>query len=183
MANSTPSLNNEQWCAIPGYECLYSASDYGRIRDEITRNRYLAGRIRIGNPNSDGYLRLSLTINGARKKWFVHDLVAMAFLGLPPMGYEVNHIDGVKTNNRIDNLEYKTHAENMEHAQANGLWDPGAQIGAKNVNSKLNHDLVQQIRAEYATGLTSYPKLARKYGVAQYAIQQVVKRQTWKHVE
>ena len=183
MSNSTQFLEGEQWRPVVGYEGLYSVSSHGRIRDEIDRNRYRAGRIRAGCPNADGYLRISLTKDFKRKKWFVHKLVAEAFIGLPVDGMEVNHIDGVKTNNRLDNLEYRTHQGNMRHACDNDLWNPAVRFGVDHPLAKLTPDKVRAMRAEYAEGHISYPKLAEKYGVTCYATQQAVKRQTWKHVD
>lgn len=70
----------------------------------------------------DGYLRLDLSRNGVRKKFLVHRLVALAYHGLPPTElHEVNHVNGIKTDNRPGNLEWVTRSQNILHAGAIGL--------------------------------------------------------------
>lgn len=112
----------EIWKPIPGFEGKYEASSEGRIKSldrEITRpNRWGAettvkwrGRILVAIENKDGYLQTKL--GECKKPWGVHQLVAMAFHGYPPRGMTVDHIDTNKRNNRPENLEYVTAAENV----------------------------------------------------------------------
>lgn len=172
----------ESWRPVIGYEQYYSVSNHGRIRNEISRNRHYAGTIRIGDPNQDGYLRISLTANGKGRKVFVHKIVADAFLGECPPLHEVNHKNGIKTDNSVENLEYLIHQKNMEHAQATGLWSPVGAIGVDHPNAKLNPDKVRSIRLEHKQGVSAN-KLSKKYGVARNAIDLLLKGVTWKHVE
>jgi hypothetical protein len=72
-------------------------------------------------PTLRGYLSLTIYKNGERITRSVHRLVAEAFLGGPHPGFDVNHIDGDKTNNRIENLEWCTREENVQHAVRTGL--------------------------------------------------------------
>ena len=73
-------------------------------------------------PHSVGYTRQSLNKDGVRKSIYTHVLIAFVFLGPCPPGYEVNHKNLDKTDNRIQNLEYVTHKENIRHARANRYW-------------------------------------------------------------
>jgi hypothetical protein len=83
----------EEWKKIPGY-IKYSVSSNGKVRNDVT------GRILVLTPNPSGYLKVGLYT----KRWLVHRLVMLAFVG--PSKMQVDHIDEVKTNNRLDNLRY-----------------------------------------------------------------------------
>lgn len=172
----------EVWRPVVGYEQYYSVSNLGRVRNEVSRNKHYAGLIRTGDANHDGYLRLSLSADGGRRKVFVHRIVADAFLGQCPDGYEVNHKNGIKTDNAVSNLEYVSHKSNMHHALNTGLWNPAVAIGTKNFNAKLNPDAVRAIRNEYAHNIP-LRVIAEKYGVTRTTIALVLQGRIWKHVK
>lgn len=126
------SIMKEIWKDIPDYEGLYQASNLGSIRSvdsKITykrRNSYVT-RIRYGKilkpcNNRYGYPMVVLTKPNHRKCHSVHRLVMMAFFGKSEL--TVNHINGIKTDNRIENLEYATMSENLFHAHRTGLKNP-----------------------------------------------------------
>ena len=107
------SEHQELWKDVPGYEGLYQVSNLGRI--------IRCGRIRKPKKDHSGYLVVSLYKEATGKEYKVHRLVAIAFLPNPEGKRSVNHIDGDKENNRVENLEWVTHSENMKHAYATGL--------------------------------------------------------------
>ena len=126
---------NEVWKDIEDFEGLYQVSNFGRVKSlERTRkgiknsNCFLAGRILKNKHNNKGYCFVGLCKN--KKITYVrpHRLVAEYFILNPDNKPQVNHIDGNKDNNRIDNLEWMTNAENMQHALANGLVNNKKQI-------------------------------------------------------
>ena len=121
----------EIWKDIPGYEGIYQASTLGRIRTAegkttfTTRHGVRHWKSRILKGRGDNYTtgkRVSLWKDGKVKDWLVARLVAITFLGNPPEGFTVNHKDGNRLNNNIDNLEWLSLADNIKHGFANGLY-------------------------------------------------------------
>lgn len=100
------------------YEGLYQVSNWGRIMSLNYRN---TGKAELMNPgtNTDGYFKVNLRKNGKRKMCYVHRLIAQTFIPNPENKSEVNHIDEDKTNNRVDNLEWKWHKDNINHGTHN----------------------------------------------------------------
>lgn len=122
--------DSEAWKYIPGYEGLYEASTHGRIRTvegKVThtnrhgerrwKSRVMKGR---GDRHSPGK-RVSLWKDGSRKDYLVARLIALTFLGEPQQGFTVNHKDGDRMNNRIENLEWLSSGDNTRHAFQTGL--------------------------------------------------------------
>lgn len=116
-----------------------------------------------------GYLRVALCFNGAYTKYLVHRLVAEAFLPNPESKPQVNHINGIKTDNRVENLEWCTSSENIAHAYATGLT---INHGDNNGNSKLNEQQVHDIRA--LKGKMSQRKIAAVFGVSQCQVHNIL---------
>lgn len=120
---------SEIWKDVPQYEGLYQVSNTGKVKSlsHYTRNNVKGGK-RLTNgkvlsqykmPN--GYLQVQLSKNESRKKYYVHRLVANAFLKNEQGLSDVNHIDGDKNNNSIENLEWCSHKDNQVHMVDNGL--------------------------------------------------------------
>ena len=142
----------EEWKDIKGYEGIYQVSSYGRIkslpRGKQFGNRYyiMKEKILSYNNNGRGYLQVCLTKDKKSKKKLVHRLVAEAFLRKIEGKEYVNHIDGNKSNNRVDNLEWCTRSENQTHAYKNGL------IGKENLSKahkgKKHHNYGKHLSKE-----------------------------------
>lgn len=111
----------EIWKDIQGYEGKYQVSNYGRVKSLIGTNQKPREKILTPGVNPQGYLHVSLCVNRRMKGYRVHRLVAEEFIPNPENKKEVNHIDGDKKNNTVDNLEWVTPKENMRHASINGL--------------------------------------------------------------
>lgn len=159
----------EAWRDIAGYEGMYQVSDHGRVRslDRIVADgkggqRRHPGKMLKASPNKSlGYPMVSLHRNGVREQEaLVHRLVAAAFLPADSDRLHVNHIDGTKTNNHVSNLEWCTHAENIQHAGRTGLM----QRGMDRHNAKLSDFKVRLIRVGRKHGLRVCD-LAQIFGV------------------
>lgn len=114
----------EIWKPIPGWEGIYSVSNFGRVRRELTHGKGIAGSILNSWLSVTGYPTVRLTNMPKRTCYQVHRLVMAAFVGPCPANKEVNHKNGIKTDPRLENLEYVTRKENMQHAWAMGLQKP-----------------------------------------------------------
>ena len=122
----------EIWKDIEGHEGIYQVSNLGRVKSlsrEIPvanhgawRTRTIPEKILKLHLNENGYVIIILTKDKVRATKKMHRVVAEAFIPNPENKRCVNHIDGNKENNCVDNLEWVTHKENMEHAVANGLY-------------------------------------------------------------
>ena len=99
----------EIWKDVVGYEGLYKVSNKGNVYSvarKDTIGRKCGGRTLTPRPHPDGYLQVTLYKDGARKHKLIHRLVADAFIANPKSFLEVNHLDEVKTNNDLSNLEW-----------------------------------------------------------------------------
>lgn len=121
-------MKNEIWKDIPGYEGCYQVSNLGNIKSLKRTVNTLFGRPKVQDEFiflkenlKGGYLGVNLSNNGSVKKMKIHRLVAMAFISNPENKKCVNHIDGNKQNNHIENLEWVTYKENSVHASNIGL--------------------------------------------------------------
>lgn len=121
----------------------------------------------------DGYKRVTLTINGRTKHYSVHRLVALTYLVNEYNKPEVNHIDGNKLNNSLENLEWVTRSENTQRA-----YDNKQQIALG--KPKLNPTLVKEIRENKEN--LNREQLARKYNVSCGCIQHIRRGRTWKTI-
>ena len=124
----------------------------------------------------NGYLSVALLCNGKKKQHSVHRLVAKAFIPNPENKREVNHINGIKTDNRINNLEWNTRSENNKHAFVAGL-KKGTNKGVfrrKYYNSKDIIFIKDCIVLEFF----SQKDCARHFGVHKAAVQNAIKRKT-----
>lgn len=104
-------MQTETFKDIEWYEGLYQVSDKGNVM------RVKSGRVLKPLVDKGGYHRVVLSKEGAVKNYSVHRLVALTFLENPDLKEQVNHIDGVKSNNSLSNLEWNTRSENMIHSR------------------------------------------------------------------
>lgn len=107
-----------KWYSIPGYEGLYEINKHGRIRS--LRKKYFHKELSVRIDRA-GYLTVRLNKKGKCSTQYIHRLLALTFIPNKENKKFVNHIDGNKLHNRIENLEWVTHSENVTHAYKKGL--------------------------------------------------------------
>lgn len=130
----------------------------------------------LGHVDTLGYVRIDRrSIDGGRAMR-AHQVVWIAANGPIPDGLEINHRNGIKTDNRLANLELVTRSENIRHAFRSGL---ATNAGDANPNRKLSAALVEQIRARRASG-ERIVALAREHGVNRNTISRALSGRTWK---
>lgn len=182
--SESSGVEGEEWRPIPGAEGWYSVSNLGRVRSEPTP-RPTSGkqRGRILQPSRDtkGYRIFRLCVPDHRPKPMkVHRAVARAFLGPAPSGMQINHKNGDKDDNRVENLEYVSCRENIRHCWDTGLHGIEHCRGEASNQAKLTEDAVRFIRG--AGQQISCGQLAAMFGVSPQTIWLVANRRTWKHV-
>lgn len=140
------------WHDIPGYEGIYQITMSGDIRslDRVIlckngRFKPIKGRVIPPKRKANGYLFIQLYNEGASKNFYIHRLVATTFITNPSKMSDVNHKDGNKENNKVENLEWVSHSYNLKHAYDTGL----KARGEDHVQAKLSNADVQFIRENY----------------------------------
>lgn len=164
----------EHWKPVVGFEQQYSISSHGRVRRESGRT---SGRLIATPLNKYGY-PIALLSHGKMTVRTVHRLVMAAFVGPRPEGFEINHSDGNKANNHVENLEYITRSANIRHAFKHGLNTP--RQGSAHGQSKLTERAVQEIRG--LIGRLSLAAIGRKFGVSATTIAAIKRGTAWRHV-
>lgn len=169
--------SKEKWALVPGYEGRYEVSSFGRVRsldriviDECGRTRHLKGK-ELSSSLSSGYP--SVRIGGESVR--VHRLVASDFCSRDPGKNFVDHIDGDKTNNHFENLEWVTQAENNARAYETGLKKKPF---GNRCRALFNDEQVREIRADSRP--TS--EISSCYGVTNECIRNIKRRKTYKEV-
>lgn len=141
----------EFWKDIKGYRGYYQISNLGRIRScdrdisDINKTQHIKGKIIKPTNNGNGYLIVSLRINGKRKNHYVHRLVAESFIDNLENKPEVNHKDFNPYNNCVNNLEWSTRKENILYSNVNGRYDNARKLlGARNVDDALKKSIIYE---------------------------------------
>lgn len=124
------------------------------------------------NTIKGGYLQVAL----GSKSYLVHRLVAMTYLNNPLNYKYVNHKNGIKTDNRLENLEWCSHSQNIKHAYNTGLMSNKGDCAR---HKKLSSDVVRKIRELYQTGKFTQKKLAHMYKTHQTNISRIIKNINW----
>ena len=163
----------EIWEDVVGYEGSYQVSNLGRVRSfAFDKN----GRVMNLTTNPFGYIYVSLRKNLLNKKYFVHRLVGDAFILNPESKPFINHIDGVKANNRADNLEWCTRSENQLHGYKIGLLKPNktalGKTGELSAHSKPINQL--SLDGKLIKRFSCQKEASRELGISQGNISSVI---------
>jgi hypothetical protein len=173
----------ENWLDVVGYEGIYQVSDLGNVRSvaRYTTNRITGVRYwRKAKPRKtelgrNGYVRVIFRREGTTKNKSVHRLVAEAFIGTDDR--DVCHNNGQRHDNRLTNLRYGTHLENMADRTKHG----NTLIGTKHWKAILNDDQIVEIRKRLQRG-DFQREIAADYGVQRSAISSISTGANWSHI-
>ncbi len=185
----------EIWKDVVGYEGYYQISDLGRVKSVGRWINVRGGGERFKKETINkhfidryGYWRIELNKDNVAKKYFIHVLVGKAFILNPNNLPEVNHEDGIKSNNFPTNLKWCDTTYNNRHARSTGLNDFH---GEKHYDSRLTESQVLEIRRlanecainnEFRRKKYPIKKWIKDFGITQGAFYAIIKRKTWKHI-
>lgn len=179
-------MSKEIWCPVQDFEGEYLISSHGKIKSiertiirSNNRVQFVPSIIRKCWVAPNGYANINLSKQGNIKIRSIHTLVLEAFVGPRPENCVANHKDGNKLNNNIDNLEWITQSENVNHAK-NVLNKTWGQKGELNSQAKLsNKDINYIIKNPDELGVVA---LARKFCVSHSLISMIKSKKRWKHL-
>ena len=179
--------NSEIWIDVKGYEGLYQVSNLGNVKrldGIIVTKRFVVkpklGKILNLTIKDNGYLSAMFSNKNNKKRFYVHRLVGLAFLENPENKKTINHINGVKTDNRLENLEWCTYSENLNHAIFSKLRKSGHEV----YNCKLSKEKIIAIRRLYSINKKfNKLKLSKKLGISDGTIHRIIRNKTYKQLE
>lgn len=171
-------MEKEIWSPVVSYEGIYEVSNLGNVKHlEYKRKNTLTGgysimKERILKPvkHKNGYVVLDLHKNRFHKIILLHRIVAVTFIPNTKNRPQINHLDGNKENNRVDNLEWCTPRENVLHAVKNGL----------SKSKLLPYDIIL-IRQQLCNN-EKQTEIAKRFNVSKYVIQDIKRNRNWNHV-
>lgn len=177
---------HEEWRPIPGFEGFYEASSLGRVRSlprlvhypSRNRTHRLKGKVLRLVTRTDDYFVVTLSMQGVARNFNVHHLVACAFYGDKSPDFVVNHIDGDRQNNRVENLEWVTWADNSTFSVLQRKRR--RELPPRSRSGPLTEEDVLEIRR--LSKMFRHRTLAEHYGVHYNTITHIVHGRTWRHL-
>lgn len=193
----------EKWGTV--FDGSYEISDFGNVRRARPGISTFIGRPVRPSYSGNGYAQVSFAVNGKQKRFYVHHLVALVFIGKRPKGKIINHLDLDRSNNRRVNLEYITQRENCAHSfskqgRKRGPTKPkeplkGKQTGDKHwmrrmpekicrgeqLKSKVNAKQVLSLREKRENG-SPMKDLCREFGLSMAQVCRICNRTRWGHI-
>lgn len=183
-------MTTERWKPVVGFEDRYEVSSLGRVRSiDVTIDqmgphgkifrRFYPGKLLKLQVDRSGYLRACLYRKAKLNFRPVHQLVLEAFIGPCPSGKEGAHNNGVKSNNSVGNLAWKTTKENGADKAVHG-----SHKGVRNAKAKLTEEDVKEIRRLFKPRSREFGTVAlgRKFGVSDATIGLIVRGNNWRHL-
>jgi len=175
-------MSKEIWKHVKGYKGYYEISNLGNIRS-VTRTvprgeqkvTFKGVNLKTAVQNK-GYEYLTLYKHSKGRRKYIHRLVAEAFIPNPKNKPQVNHIDCIRLNNNVTNLEWVTPLENSIHATIEG----SVKCGEDSPNARFSYKDIEDMRRMYEDGLTQ-KEIAIKYNIKQNYVSKIVNYKIWKY--
>lgn len=168
----------EEWKDIIGYKGIYKISSLGRIKS-LKRKYCRKTFVMKPSKNADGYLVTALRKNGISKTVSISRLVAIHFLENPKKFKEVNHKNSIRTDNRVNNLEWCDRKYNVNHSYKYGFC---SRVGSLNNRTKLDDNDIIFIREINKAGLFSYREIGLMFNLSKSGVYNICKKRNWSHL-
>ena len=168
----------ETWKDIKGQEGRYLISNIGRVKTFVQACKSNKDGILKNGIDTGGYFIIKLYREGKGTTTKIHRLVAETFIENPNNLPQVNHKDGNKQNNNVENLEWCTALENAKHS-----WDTGLSkkyFGEQTSQAKFTEKQILEIRSKYKKG--NGIELAAEYNMSATNIYDIIRRRIWNHI-
>lgn len=162
----------ESFRDIIGYESHYEISNLGRVRNKRT------GRFIVTKQGKLGYPKVNLWKSNKYKTILIHRLIGIHFIPNPLNYKEINHIDGNRTNNSIENLEWVSRKQNCIHAVETGL----VPLGQARRNSKLTNAQAMEIYKLSHSGTMKRQEIANMFQISTTQVSQIKNKREWRHI-
>lgn len=179
----------EIWKQVIGYEASYAVSSLVNVKsiDREVKHNYGGVAVKKGKDlkkisDKDGYLFVNLKKEQKGSSQRVHRLVAIAFIPNPESKPHVNHKNGIKFDNHLENLEWNTLSENRTHAYCTGLQNGLNRRGIKSNFNKLSESQVLEIRSIYVSKKITQKELAKIFNVTQSCINSIITKKNWAYL-
>ncbi len=157
---------------VVGFEAFYSVSALGEVFSKRRNKKLIPATCKTG-----GYSKVSLVGRDGKITYsYIHRIVCTAFLGLDETKTDVNHINGIKSDNRLENLEWCTRKQNIIHAHSTGLVP--IRVGCNRPNTKLNPEIIRDIRKAKSEGMR-LKDIQQKFEIGKTHAQDIIKGKIW----
>lgn len=168
---------SEIWKPVRGYEDVYAVSSTGRVKRIAGGQGAQDGLILTPQMNRFGYMQVGLNRDNKKTMFRVHRLVMAAFSN--DIGDQVNHKNGIRHDNRLENLEWCTHAENVRHGFR--VTKNHTHVGENHPGARMNAQSVAELRRRFDGG-ERLCDLAEMFGLTHSGASQIAHRRTWRHI-
>jgi hypothetical protein len=165
----------EIWKKVEGFDGRYEVSNFGRVRSYFKNNLHFLAPCKHQN----GYIHVDLRMKGLGYRVSIHRLVAKLFIPNPENKPCVNHKNGIKTDNTVENLEWATYSENQQHSYNTGLRP--ITLGENSPNASLADSDVKKIKKLINDGVR-LKKIALLFNVSPSNISYIKRNKTWTHI-
>lgn len=165
--------NGSDWKQHPVYQGYWLSKD-GRVGS--TGKSKVNFKLLKPFYDKDGYIQRVISFNGKAKTYRLHAIILETFVGPCPSGMECRHIDGNRSNNRLENLCWSTHIENILDKKVHGTWQTGERHGMH----KLTRTQVNEIRNLSKTKSINPYRISKMFGVSRTTIVRIINNKTWK---
>src|SRR5699024_2371537 len=180
--NAQLGADTDRWAPVIEYEGIYAVSTHGRVKRVVdaATGGHKAGHLMAVRTYRNQYKGYALSRDGKTRYILAHRLVAKAFLPRDPQRPEVNHKDGNRANNHLDNLEWCSRSENVAHAR-DVLKTARPASGERNGKTSLTLAEVRLMRRLHDTEGMRPVDIAKRLGRPYNQVQRSVKRVRWIH--